>query len=100
MVSTLQSLWRGELPLATAFWVYAVTYSLLLNLLFSGLGLVLYLNFDMALAALIAHLAPLVYVIVAAVGTWRSADRHGVATATAWLAKAGLVLVFALMILV
>ena len=100
MISSFKRLWRGELPLFTAFWVYVCAYGVLLNLLFTGLALVLYLTFDLGLPALIAHLAPMAYLLVAAVGTWRSADRYTGPPLFAYLARLGLFLVFGIMLIV
>lgn len=100
MISSLRRLWRGELPLSTAFWVYVCAYGLLVNLVFTGIALVLYLNFDLAVPALVAHLAPLAYFLVAAVGTWRSADRYTGPPLSAYLAKLGIILVFGIMLVI
>ncbi len=100
MLTSLKRLWRGELPLSAAFWVYLCAYGLLFNLVFTGLALVLYLNFDKPFLALLAHVAPILYFIFAAAGTWRSADRYGGAQLTAHLAKAGIFLAFGLMLIV
>ena len=59
-IRPLRRLWRGELPLAEAFWLWAV------------LGAIGY-----ALAAWIAGYAlSIPYNILALVGVWRSADRY------------------------
>ena len=93
MIAALKALWRGELPLATAFWVYVCGYGLFIELVFTALSLILYLNFEAPAAALAAHLVPLPYAFAAIVGTWRSADRYQGHPLVAWLAKAGLVAV-------
>ena len=49
-------LWRGELPLAEAFWRWAVTGGLLVNMVSSGLFLVLLAN-DRPVLALLAGFA-------------------------------------------
>ena len=98
MIAALKALWRGELPLATAFWVYVCGYGLFLELVFTALSLILYLTFEMPAVALAAHLVPLPYVFAAAIGTWRSADRYEGHPLVAWLAKAGLVVVAGLVL--
>ena len=100
MISSLCRLWRGELPLSTTFWVYLCVYGLLINLVFTALALVLYLNFNLVLPAAMAHLAPIIYFVVAGVGTWRSADRYSGPPLTAQLAKLGLFLAFGIMLIV
>jgi len=73
----LRALWRGELPLEVAFWHYAIYYGLIVNLAFSTIALVLFLN-DAPIALVAAvHLLPVPYSVLAAVGVWRSARRHG-----------------------
>jgi hypothetical protein len=69
-------LWRGEIPLATAFWNWAVLGGLALNLTTSILFLVL-LSAERPIAALIVGYGLSVpYNIVVAVGVWRAAGRY------------------------
>lgn len=100
MISTLRCLWRGELPLSTAFWTFVCGYGLFINLVFTALSLALYLNFKAVVPAIIAHLVPLPYFVVALVGTWRSADRYRGHPLIAYLAKVALVLALGLMLFV
>jgi hypothetical protein len=74
--SSLQQLWRGELPLPVAFWRYLITYDLTLNLgaTLASLSVVL-AEGPIALAALL-HFLPVPYSLLAATGTWRSANRY------------------------
>jgi hypothetical protein len=73
MTSRLRKLWRGELPLADAFWNYAIIYGSILNLLATiGALAILAIRWP-ALLALAVHLAPLPYNVVVVVGVWRSA---------------------------
>lgn len=72
----LRSLWLGELPLDEAFWTWAITIGLLVNLTTSALFLVL-ITADRPWAALLVGYAPSVpYNAVALVGVWRSAARY------------------------
>ncbi len=72
----LRSLWTGEIALGDAFWTWAVTVGLVVNLATSVLFLVLILQ-DLPLLALIAGYGLSVpYNIVATVGVWRSAARY------------------------
>jgi hypothetical protein len=71
----LRTLWRGDLPLADAFWTWTVTIGLFVNVSTTILFLML-LTLDRPWMALIAGYAVSVpYNIVAVVGVWRSADR-------------------------
>jgi hypothetical protein len=75
-MAKLRALWSGDLPLGEAFWTYAVSIGLALNLLTTLLFLVL-LSWDRPLAALFVGYAFTVpYNIVALVGVWRSAARY------------------------
>jgi hypothetical protein len=72
----LTRLWRGELPLASAFWNWAVFGALVLNGTMTLLFLILLMN-DFPLAALLAgHVVSVPYNILVAVGVWRSAGRY------------------------
>ena len=74
-IADWRRLWRGDIPLGTAFWTYTVVYGIILNLVCTGLGLALYLLTDNAILAFLVHLLPLPYMGFATVGVWRSADR-------------------------
>lgn len=74
-MSRLRRLWRGEVPLADAFWNWAVIGGVSFNLLATMLFLAL-LSADRPVAALVIGHVPVPYNIVAAVGVWRSAARY------------------------
>lgn len=75
-MAKLTSLWSGDLALDDAFWTWAVTVGLLINIATSILFLVLILG-DRPLAAVIAGYAlSIPYNLVATVGVWRSAARY------------------------
>ena len=80
-MTNLYRLWRGELALGPAFWIWAVIGGLAVNTASSALFLVLIAN-GRPIAAFIAGYAPAIpYNIIASVGVWRSAghypgDRH------------------------
>jgi len=75
-MAKLRALWSGDLPLGEAFWTYAVSIGLVLNLVTTLLFLVL-LSWDRPIAALIVGYAFTVpYNIVALVGVWGSAARY------------------------
>lgn len=72
MTSVLR-LWRGELPLVSAFWNWAVIGGFAVNAATSLLFLVL-ISMDRPLAAVVAGYAlSLPYNLIATVGVWRSA---------------------------
>lgn len=72
----LRSLWLGELSLDEAFWTWAITIGLLVNLATSALFLAL-ITADRPWAALLAGYALSVpYNALAVVGVWRSAARY------------------------
>jgi hypothetical protein len=69
----LSALWRGEMPLAIAFWRYMLTYGLVLNLGSSLAFLIVFLAQGPPALALLFHLLPIPYNAISAVGVWRSA---------------------------
>jgi hypothetical protein len=72
----MKALWKGQLPLARAFWEYAVFYVALANLCATAASLgALAAGLPGALAIAI-FLLPVPYVVVAVVGVWRSADAY------------------------
>ena len=74
--ASLKALWLGQLPLREAFWRYAITYDLILNLAATMAALTLVLAEAPIVLAAIAHFLPLPYSLFAATGAWRSADRY------------------------
>ena len=72
----LGELWRGELPLEVAFWRYAIYYGFVINIVATAISLVLIVLDAPIAIAITVHLVPVPYLIVAARGVWRSADRH------------------------
>ncbi len=81
----MNALWRGELPVAMAFWRYLVIYGLPINLAASLAMLLAFAASVPAGFAVLLHLLPLPYNTLAAVGVWRSADRQaGARNAELW----------------
>ena len=86
-MSRLRALWAGDLPLGEAFWTYAVTIGLTVNVVTSLLFLAL-IAADRPLAALFAgYVCSVPYNVVAVVGVWRSAARYQGERAHAELAR-------------
>jgi len=75
-MSALRRLWQGELPLAQAFWNWAVLGAIAVN----GLTSILFLTLIMAdypVTAFVAgYLFSVPYNIVVTVGVWRAAGRY------------------------
>jgi hypothetical protein len=69
-------LWRGEMNLQTAFWNWAVFGGLIINLVSSGLFLLLAVNDQIVAAIIVGYGCSLPYNLLASVGVWRSADRY------------------------
>lgn len=76
LYALLKALWLGQLPLREAFWRYAITYDLILNLAATMAALTLVLVEAPIILAAIVHFLPLPYSLLAATGAWRSADRY------------------------
>ncbi len=87
MLSILQKLWRGELPLQEAFWRYFITYDLIFNLAATFITFVFIIYKAPIILAAVTHFLPLPYTILAATGTWRSADRAAQKNSLAHIAK-------------
>ncbi len=76
MPDAIRRLWRGEMPLAEAFWTWAVVGGLLVNGGTTALSLVL-VERDLPILAIAGgYLLSVPYNILAIVGVWRSADHH------------------------
>ena len=90
--TSFKQLWLGELPLHEAFWRYAITYDLVVNLACTVIALTLVLYGTPIAFAAVFHLLPLPYSIYAATGAWRSADRYQGNPAHAAAAKLVLIL--------
>lgn len=88
----LRRLWGGELPLAVAFWDWAVLGGLVVNLPLI-FAMALLLSEGQALAALlVGYAAPLPYNVAALVGVWRCAARYPGPPAWAHAARIGALL--------
>lgn len=75
-MTRLRALWSGNLPLGEAFWTYAVSVGLTVNLITTLLFLVL-ISWDRPVAALfVGYALSVPYNVVALVGVWRSAARY------------------------
>ncbi|MDX1541161.1 MAG: hypothetical protein R3349_07125 [Geminicoccaceae bacterium] len=75
-MTTLGRLWRGDLPLADAFWTWAVLIGIAVNVVTSFLFLIS-ITMDQTVLALVAGYGLSVpYNVVALVGVWRSAGRE------------------------
>jgi hypothetical protein len=75
-MTRLGALWRGDLPLETTFWTWAVIGGLAVNITTSLLFLVLIMQ-EQPFAAIVAgYVLSVPYNVVATVGVWRSASRY------------------------
>jgi hypothetical protein len=91
----LSTLWRGDYALADAFWTWAVTLGVLVNVVTSVLFLIL-ITQDLAWPALvIGYGVSLPYNLVALVGVWRSAARYDGPVIHADLARGATVVLMA-----
>lgn len=94
-MTNLIALWRGELPLRSAFWTWAVTAGLMVNIITSVLFLILIMQ-DLAWAAfLIGYGVSLPYNVVATVGVWRAAVHYDGPAIHADLARCATILLMA-----
>ena len=91
IATSFRQLWLGELPLHEAFWRYAITYDLVLNIAATLGALTLVLTEAPIAVAAIVHVLPLPYSLFAATGAWRSADRYTGNPVHATMAKLALI---------
>ena len=96
-VSKLRTLWRGDYPLADAFWTWAVTVGLFVNLTTSVLFVVMIMRDWPWAALLIGYGGSLPYNAVAVVGVWRSASRYEGPAVHADLARAATAILMAVL---
>jgi hypothetical protein len=64
---------RGEIPLAHAFWLYAVGYGALINLIATAAAFGVLAAGGAGLLALAVFLLPLPYNVLGVIAVWRSA---------------------------
>jgi hypothetical protein len=75
-IKLVKHLWAGQLPLEQAFWHYAVSYGLLINLVTHLAFLALIMrDANIALIAL-AFALPVPYNVLVTVAVWRSANYY------------------------
>jgi hypothetical protein len=76
VVALIRRLWTGGMPLAKAFWEYAILYGLLLNGLTTLAAFALYTTDLPSWLGLAMFLLPLPYNLFIGVAVWRSAGRY------------------------
>jgi len=83
----LRRLWLGEVPLADAFWNWAVLGGLAVNGA-TNLSFFVLISTDRPIAALlVGHTLPLPYNVLVVVGVWRAAERYAGPRSLAHLAR-------------
>ena len=85
-------LWRGELPLGEAFWMWGVAAGLFVNMATSVSFLALVAADQVAAALFVGYGLSVPYNVVAGVGIWRSAGRYQGDPRLAALARAATVI--------
>jgi hypothetical protein len=96
----MRALWNGNLPLARAFWEYAVVYVALVNLVTTYSAFAVMAADLPAALAVVIFLLPIPYIVVAVVGVWRSAAAYTGPQHWASLARVASVLWGGLMVLI
>lgn len=69
-------LWHGRVPLARAFWEYAIAYGTVLNLLATIAAFALIAGGDAGIVTLVVFFLPAPYNLLMIVAVWRSATRY------------------------
>jgi hypothetical protein len=98
-VRTVLDLWRGELPLARAFWLWGVLGGGVVNLFATLAALALVTARVPAWVAALAFAAPIPWNVGLLLGVWRSAARPGVGADAAWMTRAAMLAWVALLCL-
>ena len=96
-MAKLRSLWFGELPLGDAFWTWAITIGLLVNVTTSVLFLTMIVLDRPWAALLLGYALSVPYNLLAMVGVWRSAARYQAPSGHADLARFTTLLVMVLL---
>lgn len=76
MLSRLGCLWRGELPLADAFWTWAVFGGLLVNLPTTAAKWILLASQETAAALVVGYALPVPFNVLVALGVWRASAHY------------------------
>jgi hypothetical protein len=87
MVRPLIDLWAGRVPLARAFWGYAICWGFLINIVATILALALVVAGAPNPVVLAVHLAPIPWNVLVVVGVWRSAGSADVSPGWAIAAR-------------
>jgi hypothetical protein len=90
----------GRLPLARAFWVYAILYGTIANLAASVAALAAQVAETPDLVAIALFLSPIPYTLIAVVGVWRSAENDASAGRLSSTARVAVVAWAIVMVLV
>lgn len=69
-------LWRGEVPLAQTFWLWAILGGLLVNSVATIATFTVLANDAPGLLAVALYFTPIPYDVLMVVAVWRSAARH------------------------
>lgn len=97
LMRKLKFLWRGELPLGEAFWTWAVTIGLAVNMSSVMLLLTLITLNAPEVFFLVCTALSLPYNILAIVGVWRAANHYSGPDLHADLARAASFMLLALL---
>ena len=85
----IRRLWGGEVPLARAFWDYAVIWGTALNIAVTLLAMAVLASGAPAVLATAVFMLPIPYNLLVLVGVWRSAAAYQGRRLWADLARAG-----------
>lgn len=87
----VRRLWSGEVPLARAFWSYAMIGGTALNAAATLLAMALLTTDVPAIAAVVAFALPIPYNLLVLIAVWRSAGAYQGLSLWADLARMGVV---------
>lgn len=91
MFRRIADLWSGRVPLADAFWTYAIFWGFLINMATTLTSLGLVVADVPGWVAAVAHFAPLPWNLLVLVAVWRSAGRPEVPQSLRLAARSAIV---------
>lgn len=99
-VAHLVALWRGDVPLGEAFWVYAIGYGTIANIVATAAAIAAVAAGLPDAVAIGLFLVPVPYILTAVVGVVRSADRYQGPPMWASMAKVAVIMWGAAMVVI
>jgi hypothetical protein len=95
----IAKLWRGEAALARVFWEYTIGWATIVNLVFAGAALAVFVKDGPLWLGLLLHFAPIPLNVFLVVSIWRASARED-GTLLSKIARVGSAIWFVVMFVV